>query len=185
MGTAAAPSPQDGSSSKLKGGAGGALKALDEVAKWKGRWDGLAWIVALLAPIVSSVLVWLFHTGVSYFHILLQTAPLTVAVIFLVMIFRNAKMTNPLGYVITTILVLAGAAFLSKLFSVGAPVEWKYQMGQVDSSGEYHTNASGIGVLFGILGAVVSAYYHVYGEGAFFTSVGTGLIAGWWLSDRR
>src|SRR5579862_5979501 len=111
MSTPSPSAPGSNAPAKAKPGPADVLKVVDEISKWHGRWTTVAWLVTTIAPIVAAVLVWLADTTVSYIHVLGKTAPLTVAVMLLVPIFRQVK-THPLGYALLTILVLAAAAFL-------------------------------------------------------------------------
>jgi hypothetical protein len=182
MGTASAPAPDGSHDSKGKVGPGEVFKAIDEISKWHGRWATVAWLVATLAPIGSAALVWLHDTSISYLHILGKTAPLTIGVILLVLIFRSFPMN--LGVkVITMIAVLAASALISQLLGLGAPVNWDYRPAYFDSTGNYHSDSLPTGLL-GILFGLLSAYFNLYHAGPFVASIATGLIAGFWLSGR-
>lgn len=139
------------------------FKPIDEAAKWTTRWGFICMVIAIVGPLVSAAIVWFSNEAVSYFHVLGITAPLTIAVMVLVPIYRSARMGGA-GYLITTTIVLAVAVLLSHLF--GPAIEWNFP--------------TGITMPLYIL----DAFFRVYHIGPFFVSVVTGLIAGFLLSQK-
>jgi hypothetical protein len=121
--------------------------------------------------VILSIGHWTAHHAASFWSLLVLTAPLTVAV---TLIIRKIRLKDRLEsgywtYLGFPAIVLLGCAFLSSWSGVGKAFDWHKALPQGMARGQI---ASWMLVPLAALGA----FYDVYGAGAFFISVGIGIV---------